>query len=107
MAKVAFMFMLSLVLLMSIRSVTGAEGPTTAGGWSPVADRVGGVTSPDDVDDNGSPTRAVDQIGQAAGPALASMRGAGQAFASQASQAADQARKETVTWGDWLKHKLG
>lgn len=107
MAKVAFMFLSSLVLVMSIRMVTSADAPTGGSGWSALADKVGGVFNSNDVDDNGSPAVAADQIGQAAAPASASMRGASQAFSNQASQAMEDAKQETVTWGDWLKHKLG
>lgn len=109
MAKVAFAFLFSVVLVMSIRTAIAADAPAPAesGGWSPLADKVEGVFKPDDEDDQGSPTGAVDQIRQVAGPAYTSMRGSAQALASQASQAMENAKQDTVTWGDWFKHKLG
>ncbi|OWM75062.1 uncharacterized protein LOC116215428 [Punica granatum] len=109
MAKVAFMFVFSLVLVMSIRTVIGADAPSESGGWSAMADKIGGVFSPNDDDNKGrSPTgAAMDQVRQAAAPTVHGMRGAAQAFASQASQAVDTAKQDTATWGDWLKHKLG
>lgn len=110
MAKVALMFVFLIVLVVSIGMAIGADAPAEgASGWSALADKVGSVFGSDDEDDTASPSpaAAVGQIRQAAGPALASMRGSAQAFASEASQAMDNAKEETVGWGDWFKHKLG
>ncbi|KAK4803605.1 hypothetical protein SAY86_003422 [Trapa natans] len=89
MAKAASKLVSSLVRVASIRTATSADDPTEAVGWSPLADRVGGVSNSNGGEDKGSPTAAEDHV------------------SSQAAQVMEDSKKETVTWTDWLKDKLG